>query len=97
MGGRIAMKRTGYFSRQKMADPQITRTTSSQSFRLWAQYLIVLALLSGTALAQAVFPTTYDAPPPVVATALPEAPTPHRFWDNENRALFATVAALSAA
>jgi hypothetical protein len=27
----------------------------------------------------------------------PEAPRPHRFWDNENRALFATVAAFGAA
>lgn len=28
---------------------------------------------------------------------LPEAPSRHKFWDNENRALFATVAAMSAA
>ena len=28
---------------------------------------------------------------------LPEAPSRHKFWDNENRALFAAVAALSAA
>jgi hypothetical protein len=28
---------------------------------------------------------------------LPEATSPHRFWDHENRALFTTVAALSAA
>ncbi|HXM23174.1 MAG TPA: hypothetical protein VN948_18090 [Terriglobales bacterium] len=34
---------------------------------------------------------------PVVANTLPEAPSHHRFWDNENRALFVTVAALSAA
>jgi hypothetical protein len=34
---------------------------------------------------------------PVVANTLPEAPSHHKFWDNENRALFATVAALSAA
>ena len=34
---------------------------------------------------------------PVVANTLPEAPSHHRFWDNENRALFLTVAALSAA
>jgi hypothetical protein len=31
------------------------------------------------------------------ASALPEAPSPHKFWDNENRALFAAVAVLSAA
>jgi hypothetical protein len=34
---------------------------------------------------------------PVVANALPEAPSQHRFWDNQNRVLFVTVAALSAA
>jgi hypothetical protein len=34
---------------------------------------------------------------PVVANALPESPGRHKFWDNQNRALFATVAALSAA
>jgi hypothetical protein len=37
------------------------------------------------------------AVPPVVASALPEAPMQHRFWDTQNRVLFATVAALSAA
>lgn len=35
--------------------------------------------------------------PIVEASALPEAPSPHKFWDNENRALFAAVAVLSAA
>jgi len=34
---------------------------------------------------------------PVTPTTLPEAPSQHRFWDNKNRALFAAVAALSAA
>jgi hypothetical protein len=34
---------------------------------------------------------------PAVANTLPEAPSQHRFWDNENRALFVAVAALSAA
>jgi hypothetical protein len=34
---------------------------------------------------------------PAVANTLPEAPSEHRFWDNKNRVLFATVAALSAA
>ncbi len=78
-----------------MANPQDPRKPSSQSFG--AQCLIVLALLSGTALAQGVSIAAYSANPPAVAAALPEAPTPHKFWDNENRALFATVAALSAA
>jgi len=31
------------------------------------------------------------------ASLLPEAPSPHKFWDTKNRALFTTVAALSAA
>ena len=34
---------------------------------------------------------------PVAPNTLPEAPSHHKFWDNENRVLFATVAALSAA
>jgi hypothetical protein len=34
---------------------------------------------------------------PAVANTLPEAPSQHRFWDNQNRVLFATVAVLSAA
>lgn len=34
---------------------------------------------------------------PAVANILPEAPSQHRFWDNQNRILFATVAVLSAA
>jgi len=34
---------------------------------------------------------------PVVTVSLPEAPAQHRFWDTENRALFTTVAVLSAA
>jgi hypothetical protein len=37
------------------------------------------------------------APSLVLAAPLPEAPEQHKFWDNENRALFVTVAALSAA
>jgi hypothetical protein len=36
-------------------------------------------------------------PSPIVANTLPEAPSQHRFWDNQNRVLFVTVAALSAA
>ena len=35
--------------------------------------------------------------PIVKASPLPEAPSRHKFWDNENRALFAAVAVLSAA
>jgi hypothetical protein len=86
---------------------------------------MVLVLLSGTAMAQAVSvatlkdgplnsspvnPASASLPPspspiapgaaavsPVTPSSLPEAPSPHKFWDNENRALFVTVAALSAA
>jgi hypothetical protein len=91
-----------------------------------AKSLILVTLLSGAGLAQAVsiatlnggppgYATENPAPPspvapnassfrasaatvsPTSANALPEAPSLHRFWDNENRALFTTVAALSAA
>jgi hypothetical protein len=34
---------------------------------------------------------------PIVSSPLPEAPSQHRFWDTGNRALFTTVAVLSAA
>ena len=44
-------------------------------------------------------PTASGAAVPsfLIASALPEAPNPHKFWDNENRVLFASVAVLSAA
>jgi hypothetical protein len=44
-------------------------------------------------------PPAYGAavPSSLIASALPEAPNPHTFWDNENRVLFASVAVLSAA
>ena len=88
--------------------------------------LVILALLSGSAMAQAVSIATLNdgslnfgpgsvsadnphtangavvstplaAGSPIVVKALLEAPSQHRFWDNENRALFVAVAALSAA
>lgn len=91
-----------------------------------AKSLILVVLLSGAGLAQAVsIATLNDGPPPslpgnsapsspvapdassfgpgavaaspTTANALPGALSPHEFWDNENRALFTTVAALSAA
>jgi hypothetical protein len=91
-----------------------------------AKSLILVVLLSGAGLAQAVsIATLDDGPPssfpensassspvapnassfgpdavtasPTAASLLPEAPSLHKFWDNENRALFTTVAALSAA
>ena len=70
--------------------------------------LMAIVLLGGTAFAQGVSLAALndDEPPvspgavaasPIVANTLPEAPSQHRFWDNRNRVLFATVAALSAA
>lgn len=70
--------------------------------------LMVLALLSGVALGQVSIAKLNDGPlspanpgavtaSPVVANTLPEAPSRHRFWDNENRVLLVTVAALNAA
>lgn len=41
--------------------------------------------------------TSATAASPVASGALPETPEHHKFWDKENRALFAAVAALSAA
>jgi len=125
MGRRIAVHRLGA-SQDRMTDPQFPHT-SFLSAILWrrARRFIVLALLGGTAVAQAVSvatlsdgplkpspvnPASVNRPPispgstapgaaawPIAATALPEAPSHDRFWDNENRALFAMVAALSAA
>jgi hypothetical protein len=45
----------------------------------------------------AVVSTPPIASSPIVASSLPEAPSQHRFWDNENRALFVAVAALCTA
>jgi hypothetical protein len=72
---------------------------------------IAIMLLSATAFAQQVsiaglsdrpFSLASTSPAPVAAASvavnsLPEAPSHRRFWDNENRALFVTVGALSAA
>jgi len=105
-----------------MADPQFIAANLAHAM-LWRRTkgLIVMALLSATAMAQEVSiaklndgllnsasanPASADSSPagsaavaasPAVAAALPEAPSHHKFWDNENRALFLTVAALSAA
>jgi hypothetical protein len=70
---------------------------------------IILSLLSATAFAQHVsvanlndnrltlIPIASAPASPVTPDSLPEAPSPHRFWDKENCALFVTVAAFSAA
>lgn len=101
---------------------------SHLSAAIWVMTLglIVLAILSGAAVAQTVSIATLNdgslnfvpdnpAPAnlgvvsaatvagspviasPAVANSLPESPGQHRFWDNENRALFVAVAALSTA
>lgn len=65
----------------------------AHSTRLEAQDTFLVASLNTTSVEAAPVP-----PAAVSFVAVPqEAPRPHRFWDNENRALFATVAAFSAA
>lgn len=61
----------------------------AQPGSLWAQETF-FAAASKTASMEPVPPVSFVALPP-------EAPRPHRFWDSENRALFATVAAGGAA
>lgn len=62
--------------------------------------LLLVTVLYTTAFAQepilASLETTTVASP-AVSSVLPEAPSQHHFWDNENRLLFSTVAAFSAA
>ena len=50
----------------------------------------------GGAEASAASPVALTASP-AISSALPEAPSQHRFWDNQNRVLFVTVAALDVA
>ncbi|HKW17015.1 MAG TPA: hypothetical protein VJO35_05855 [Terriglobales bacterium] len=67
--------------------------------------VILLACLALPALAQNQIPDgnliafTPVAVQPVIAVQpfLPQAPFPHKFWDRENRLLFATTAAMCAA
>ena len=63
--------------------------------------LVTLVIFCGVCSAQQPYgaplqPVSVD-PLPVMKIALPEAPSQHKFWDNENRALFVTVAALNIA
>jgi hypothetical protein len=61
---------------------------------------VVLAILSPV-FAQENSVAKYKVDPvefsPAVGAGLPETPVAHKFWDRENTALFATVAAFSAA
>jgi hypothetical protein len=71
--------------------------------------VILLAIVSGTALAQEITTATLNDGPfslevgpspvalPMLVGVLPEGPKSHKFWDNKNKALFVTVAALDAA
>jgi hypothetical protein len=63
--------------------------------------LLLIAVLCGVALAQeprlmASKSTSYESAAGS-DLVLPETPSQHRFWDGENRLLFSTVAAFSAA
>jgi hypothetical protein len=66
-----------------------------------ARTLVLTTVLCGIAFAQepalVAYRTTATAPPAVSNVVLPEAPSEHKFWDGENRVLFSTVAAFSAA
>jgi hypothetical protein len=66
-----------------------------------ARALVLTAIFCGAAFAQeppsVVFKMAAVEPGTISVTALPEAPQQHRFWDRENRVLFAMVAASSAA
>jgi hypothetical protein len=66
-----------------------------------AKLLVLMAIFCSTSFAQepalVAFKTTVVEPPAVSNAVLPEAPSQHRFWDGENRLLFSTVAAFSAA
>ena len=66
-----------------------------------AKTLALTTLLCAVGLAQepvlVADKATAVAPLPVANVVLPEAPGQHRFWDGENRLLFSTVAAFSAA
>lgn len=66
-----------------------------------ARTLTVAVVLCGAALAQEATVARLDSDvlpsAPMVSTAVPESPSPHKFWDMENRLLFVAVAASSAA
>ena len=66
-----------------------------------AKAVVLTAFFCGMAIAQEpasiAFKTSTVEPAAVSNIVLPEAPIAHRFWDRENRVLFSTVAAFSAA
>jgi len=66
-----------------------------------AQALLTFAMLCGPARAQQPTQVSFNLdaaePLPMVNSPLPESPTPHRFLDTRNRALFAAVVGFCAA
>lgn len=66
-----------------------------------AKVLLLTAFFCGTAFAQEPAAVAFKASPvepaAVLSVDVPAAPSQHRFWDRDNRVLFSTVAAFSAA
>ncbi len=90
---------------QYLADTKVMRRVCVRVFL--GQALLVMALVSAqsvpvcaqqNAFAAALSTSTASmSPPPVTFVPVTrEVPRPHRFWDNKNRVLFASVAAFSA-
>ncbi len=71
---------------------------SSGVSRVWLAFFVVL-LIASAAVAQAPASASDDGgkpktvATPVAAARVPEAPSAHRFWDRENRLLFAGIGA----
>lgn len=82
-------------------DEQRAHNCLLMNLRGKATALVVTAVFCGLAFAQepaaVAFKTSMVEPASASNIAFPEAPQQHRFWDKENRALFSTVAAFSAA
>ena len=79
----------------------IARTYYRKGLKATAQTLLIFALFCGPAMAQQLARTSLNVdaagPSPMMNTPLPESPSPHRFLDTRNRALFAMVAGFCAA
>jgi len=79
----------------------MARTYCREALGQTARALIILALFCSPAFAQQPTQVAFNldaaGPLPMVSPPLPELPTPHRFLDTRNRALFATVAGFCAA
>ena len=76
----------------------MTSLRSSNVLRISAVFSCLA--LASAAFAQGPFPDAPTAsvePAPVIVLPRPRAEAPHRFWDNQNRVLFAAVAVSSTA